>query len=451
MTAEANTADSRATEKQSAFAHLSESAQAVGAVAGTAAGLIAFVYFLGGTLMWLRFYTAGLPPDEAVATMSRQALLTVGLRVIVLPALVAGGLAMALVAFTQASRRDGVAKRLAPRPTKHRFWQVAIAVVVLLALVLPFSVGGLAWLTLALVIVYWWRGFGLEFRAPADVSRVRLAVVVIAVAAIISLGRQFDEPVQLLEVQVELADTKPVEAVEGVLVSADKDTVFIGDREDGTIRALRRDELSRVVLGPPIEYAPNASILSQVVGGGRWSITPVGLWCDGVRYGWLRLGDRCEGSPVVELKPGQKVFYVVPDPRSGEAGGVIPVWVHCPVESPHNCDGYARLTTVSEYGPDALGALARPRSLPLPPLREDAAEFSVEPDRTWPAQVPVRLVDWTTLATKAALGDRDGLLQPVRMKITLSADPRGKSVYTEAVHDVYFLKPPAAKPVARDE
>ena len=453
---------------------LRDSAQAVGTIAGTAAGLIAFVYLLGGAVMWLRFHTADLPPDESVAAMSREMLLTVGLRVIVLPAMVAGGLAIALVAASRASDKNGFPEeqfkalnervrarvtklrktkepaepepakaKVASRPQSRRVkrtWWIGVAIVLALVLVLPFSAGGLVWLTVVFVIIYWGRGFGFEARPSSEVSQVRLAMVVISVAAIISLGRQFDDPVQLLEARVEFPAAAKQLPIDGVLVSEDESVVYIGDREDGLVRSVKRADVAKLTMGPPIEYAPIPSIMSRVVGGGRWSVTPVGLWCDGIRYGWLHLGDRCQGSPHPVLKPGQQTFFVA-RVAGGDEPGVINIWVRCPEEAPHNCKGYARLATVKEYGAPALGVLATNRRLPLPPLREDATPFSVEPGRTGAAVIPIRLNDWTTLATKAALGE-SAPLQLVRMQVTLSADPRGKSVFVRSEHNIRFTQPP---------
>ena len=224
-------------------------------------------------------------------------------------------------------------------------------------------------------------------------------------------------------------------------MSEDDSVVYIGDREDGLVRSVKRADVAKLTMGPPIEYAPIPSIMSRIVGGGRWSVTPVGLWCDGIRYGWLHLRDRCQGSPRPVLKPGQQAFFVT-RVTGGEDPGVINIWVRCPEEAPHNCKGYARLSTVKEYGAPALGVLATNRRLPLPPLREDATPFSVEPGRTGAAVIPIRLNDWTTLATKAALGE-NAPAQLVRMQVTLSADPRGKSVFLRSEHSIRFTQPPA--------
>src|SRR3954449_4860204 len=68
-----------------------------GTVAGSATALLVFVYFVGGVVMWSRFHTAALPADQGVALMSKQQLLVVGLRLMVIPAIVAGLVGFAAV------------------------------------------------------------------------------------------------------------------------------------------------------------------------------------------------------------------------------------------------------------------------------------------------------------------------------------------------------------------
>ncbi len=478
-----------------ALGRLQDSAQAVAAVAGAAAGIVAFIYVLGGAVMWLRFARAGLPADEAVAAMTTTMLLTVGVRLLVLPALILGILAIVLVAFTRAKeragyrvlrmprirlgRRDGrrtprqgapgpdppvrsrLSGRFVPRAAtpvdqrsasdpvdgNRRVFRVAsrvaaVIAIMLLVLALPFSGGGLAWLTAPLLLVYWWRGFGFAPRDRRDVSEFRLAALVIAVAAFITLARQFDDPVHLLRAKVEFVRTTGMKPLEGVFVSADSQGISVGDRGAKTIRTVRRADVASLALGPPVEYAPNASLLSGIVGGGEWSLVPFavkGMWCDGVRYPWTKLGDLCQGSPRVEPSAARHGFTVTPT-RNGD--GVINAIVRCPAESPADCEGYARLTTVAAYGRQALGPLALPRTIPLPPLRESAAPFTVERRRAWPpVAIPVRRIDWETLHSKP-VRDRGLVIQPVPMWIELSADPRGEAVFSRSQVPVTFSEPP---------
>lgn len=63
---------------------------------GAAAGIAAFLTFVGGALMWIRFDELGLPAERAVALMPEPLLLTVGAQHLAVPA-VAGLLAVVLI------------------------------------------------------------------------------------------------------------------------------------------------------------------------------------------------------------------------------------------------------------------------------------------------------------------------------------------------------------------
>ncbi|HWI08125.1 MAG TPA: hypothetical protein VNT54_11480, partial [Solirubrobacteraceae bacterium] len=119
--------------------------------AGAAAGTAAIVYVVGGMVMWLRFRKAGLPADQAVALMERQQLLVVGLRLMVLPALLTGALAWLVM------RRR--ARRTVTLPDDLRTGlKAALAVVaVALALLLPLSFASATWVLAALLVVGYLR------------------------------------------------------------------------------------------------------------------------------------------------------------------------------------------------------------------------------------------------------------------------------------------------------
>src|SRR4051794_35538482 len=92
-------------------ANLTESlarvASRIGAITGTFAGLLALFYVIGGAVMWIRFHSSGLPADEAVALVPRDQLLVVGLRVLVLPALLSG---LVFLLLAQRHRRRQLAR-----------------------------------------------------------------------------------------------------------------------------------------------------------------------------------------------------------------------------------------------------------------------------------------------------------------------------------------------------
>src|SRR5215218_7841850 len=101
-----------------------------GTAAGAVAGLAGFVYLVGGVVMWLRFRTADLPPDQGVALMSREQLFVIGLRLMILPLLVTAALVGVLVL------------RARTPSAVHRTAAALVVVVLLLLIVWAFGVVG---------------------------------------------------------------------------------------------------------------------------------------------------------------------------------------------------------------------------------------------------------------------------------------------------------------------
>src|ERR671914_883504 len=103
-------------------------------VAGYLAALAGFVYLVGGVVMWLRFRTADLPADQGVALMSKEQLFVVGLRLMILPLLVAGSLVFVL------------ALRVSNERT-HRLihWAGVVVAVTVLLLLVVWTFGVVGW------------------------------------------------------------------------------------------------------------------------------------------------------------------------------------------------------------------------------------------------------------------------------------------------------------------
>ena len=225
---------------------------------GAAAGTTAIVYVIGGMVMWLRFRKAGLPADQAVAVMERQQLLVIGLRLMVLPAVLTGALAWAVMYLRGSVRVLGDRTRMIVK--------TAVAVVlVTLGLMLPFSFASVTWVIAALVVVGYlryerrplsarWRrrGGSLPFvrrRAGHDASPFVATLLVVVVAALVSLGRQLDQPVHLLTATVDIEGR--ARRWRASNVSGDSDEVFVGVRPSG------RPRTGPMALGPPGERAPS--------------------------------------------------------------------------------------------------------------------------------------------------------------------------------------------------
>lgn len=459
--------------------------QAVGAAAGTAT----VVYVIGGIVMWLRFRKAGLPADQAVALMERQQLLVIGLRLMVLPAALTG--ALAWVVMHRRSRRSvGLPKRA------RTVLKVTLAILALaFALMLPFSFASATWVLAAVLVLgylrYERRPAGVEparqpprrddtaRRAPdrdapakrAGEARERLAaassrlrerlarvrpllplqrrelrpasplvatMLIVAVAAVVSLGRQFDQPVQLLDSTVRLQDR--AQAINGVWISSDSDEVFVGVGDE--IKAIPRSTVRDVTLGPPRERAPSPSILSRAFGGNRYAITPFDWWCNGERYSWREVGDLCRTQIEVVHAPGASVQ------RPDLAGDAVPVKLHCPDAAKRPCRGFLRLSSRNRYrlGPAALPKPITFRSRVRPVGTADTAEAGIAPGQSKVVCVPVDQGQRGLLRNTPPIEDPMALevgsgKRPLPFHLTVSADELGRNVVRSERYFINVTRP----------
>ncbi len=447
--------------------------------AGLFAGTTAVVYVIGGMVMWLRFRKAGLPPDHAVALMERQQLLVIGLRLMVLPAVLTGALAWWLM-----HRRGARARALPGAALRTRaVLKVALVVLaVLFALMLPFSFASATWVVAALAVVVYLR---YELRptgekaaapsparpparpAPAEESPLRQVVrrlaaaasavrsrvtrlggylpirrrtarqasplvvtmLVVVVAALVSLGRQLDQPVQLLSASVSF--TGEEQPIEGQYISADANQVFLGI--DGRVRAIPRSTIRDVSIGPPQERAPSSSIVSRVFGGvfddDRFAITPFEWWCNGQRYGWGEMGKLCQTQLDLEGHPSQDLVK-----------NHIPVNVKCPSDAGEPCRGFMTLSTEGRY--QVGKSLPRPVSFdaPVVPFGRQT-EAAVSPGTSALVCVPVDPGQRGLLRNVRPVG-ATAIDKTIPFDLTISADRAGRSVLRRTTYFVN-IKPEA--------
>src|SRR5690242_6352638 len=66
--------------------------QALVAIAGGLVGATAYLYMLGGLVVWLKLKAAQLPTDDAIRALDRNRLLAVGIKAFVFEAALIGGL-----------------------------------------------------------------------------------------------------------------------------------------------------------------------------------------------------------------------------------------------------------------------------------------------------------------------------------------------------------------------
>ncbi|HEX6390399.1 MAG TPA: hypothetical protein VFZ89_13145, partial [Solirubrobacteraceae bacterium] len=265
----------------------------------------------------------------------------------------------------------------------------------------------------------------LQRRRLRPASPLVATMLVVAVAAVVSLGRQFDQPVQLLDSTVRLQDR--AQSINGVWISSDGDEVFVGI--DNEIRAIPRATVRDVTLGPPRERAPSPSLLSRALGGNRYAITPFEWWCNGERYSWGDVGDLCRTQ--IELVKGDDQDVQ----RRDLAGDAVPVTLRCPAAAKRPCRGFIRLSSRHRYqlGPAALPRPVTFHSRVRPTDAPDTPEAGIAPGQAKVVCVPVDSGQRGLLRNTRPLEDGTPLdagtgKRPLPFSIQISADAEGRNV-----------------------
>jgi hypothetical protein len=397
----------------------------VGQIFGGVAASAGFVYLIGGMVMWLRFRHADLPADQAVSLMSREHLLVVGLRLMILPALATG--ALAWLATSRTSRTSVLHEPGTSRLARWRArvsgiakWRLGAMIagavlLVALALMLPATWASLGWAAAAAMII----SFRVrQLRRPPGRLDPRLAMALVAVAAagLVSLARQLDQPVQLLSAHVQL-DNGSVRS--GVYVSTTGDDVLIGDTVAHTIVALPRSHVATVTTGPPEERAPRRSLLSSILGGNDFAITPFRWWCNGESYSWGELGDLCRTQ--LQLLDPSRVL-------DGSRPSYAPVKVRCPERATEGCRGSLRLISRKRYrgGPASVPKHVTIGPVPLHTADAKAGD-TIPPGKTGYVCPKVPASTRGLLRNTAAVGDAKAT-PTVEFQLVVTSDLAGKDV-----------------------
>jgi hypothetical protein len=418
----------------------------VGQIFGGVAASAGFVYLIGGMVMWLRFRHADLPADQAVSLMSREHLLVVGLRLMILPALATG--ALAWLATSRTSRKSVLPKLGTGRLARWRAqvsgiakWRLGAMIVgalllVALALMLPATWASLGWAAAAALII----GFRVrQLRRPPGRLDPRLAMALVAVAAagLVSLARQLDQPVQLLSAHVEL-DNGTVRS--GVYVSTTGDDVLIGDTVAHTIVALPRSHVATVTTGPPEERAPRRSLLSAILGGNDFAITPFRWWCNGESYSWGELGDLCRTQLL--LLDASRVL-------DGSRPSYAPVKVRCPERATEGCRGSLRLISRKRYrgGPASIPKLVMIGPVPLHTADAKSGD-TIPPGKTGYVCPRVPASTRGLLRNTAAVGDAKPT-PTVEFQLVVTSDLAGNDVVRRTNYALTI--PPPGEPFRQDQ
>jgi hypothetical protein len=294
----------------------------------------------------------------------------------------------------------------------YRRWWLPVLVIVLVGLVVPWSFASASWpIAIGLVLgVWYWRIRSLDRDDPRARARFTRALTFTAVvaAAIVSIGRQLDEPVQLLHATV-TSKAEGAPTIDGVYVNASGDQVYVGRPGAGTIVAVPRSEVRDVAVGPPDERAPSPSLLSRAIPGElRFSARPLEVWCNGVKYHWDESHSVCRSHPTLFWKKTEGEHI-----RDFQRLG-MPVRVWCPGEAQRACTGYVILRSRDRYrfGPDGV-----PRQILPPPV-----PFSVDTSR--PTEVCVSVTDGQFRFMREEAGET-----PIGFEAIVARDAEGETEY----------------------
>jgi hypothetical protein len=228
---------------------LGSSVQPLAGVVG-AAGAAAFVYLLGGAVMWLRFNRAGVPADHVVSVLPHELLVIVGVKEVILPAVAAAAVAATI------GRLDKTLHAPAAVERKHRKmaavgWPRIGIIVVLCAVVLltvPLTRGGVAYL-LAFVLFagYYTSHLRRSRRLGCRLSRPRLIGSAILLVALAVVAREWTGPSSLERAEVITEDDKKLA---GSYISSDSEIVYLWDGIAMT--AVPKQRVKQISLQPAV-------------------------------------------------------------------------------------------------------------------------------------------------------------------------------------------------------
>jgi hypothetical protein len=308
---------------------------------------------------------------------------------------------------------------LSPRGTYRRWW-LPLAFILGVGLVVPWSFASVSWpIALGLLLgVWYWRIRNTDRSDRAQRRRFARSIAITAViaAAIVSIGRQLDEPVQLLHATVTLK-AKNSAPVEGVYVNASGDQVYLGNPGAGTIVAVPRSEISELAVGPPDDRAPSPSLLSRLIPGDeRFSARPLEFWCNGEKYHWDESHAVCRSHPTLYWKPTEGEHI-----RDFQRLG-LPLRVKCPPDARRVCQGWVILRSRKNYARSEFGV---PRPVLPAPVRFVA-------DVSQLAEVCLTITDGEFGLLRGEAGET-----PVEFEAIVARDPEGETVFDRGE---YWLK-----------
>jgi hypothetical protein len=255
--------------------------ETLGQVITVLAGVLAFVYLVGGGLMWVRLWREGLPAGAAVSPLPRELLITIGLRDVVIPAIPLALLAALIIASiaymqrvltdttddsdaqTRDTKDDSDAHKRARNIRRIRWAYIVIAFLVVLVLNvgLQLAVYGVAaqilgWAIglVAVVFIGWFIATTLSGRLTSFPAVALAALGIGLVAAAVRIGVEVWNP-ELEKAKVCVNDGGT--PYEGDLIGQTSEAVYIGQKGTHRVIAIPSTRVAEVVIGAgAVECAP---------------------------------------------------------------------------------------------------------------------------------------------------------------------------------------------------
>jgi hypothetical protein len=467
------------------------------AVTAFVAGTVGLLYVIGGAVLWLRFHEADIPADRAVALVPKNDLLVLGLRVMVIPAVLSGLFLLALGSAWRAREsrledllreREENQRRLAaihadsdekegdaesikrrvdelegkirrradpgapgeslPRPRSNPLaFGILLFGAVAIALVVPFSVGAFAWpVVLTALLVYWWHLR--PVRPNPKGSRVpiwKLALAAVLGAATISIARQTDRPVELVSVSAEVVD--PPSLVTDTLKLTNK---RVGPRHTvgeigGILIAVRGSQLT---IGDPgarvITSVPRSYVQAMTIGPPLDRRAPPRSLLSRIigRSSWavtpLELwcaNVRYGWNRIGHACRGAPELHAAPS-LVIDKNEVRGIGIDCPKAADEGCRGFVTLVTKTTGAAEEAPSTVLPVSIP-------PAAFALHEGVNDEVRISVDEVRLFELLRGQGGSHRRAIREPVRVLLTLEA--AGDALVDEQLATLVVSAPPREK------
>jgi hypothetical protein len=226
------------------------------------AGLTAFVYVAGGTVLWIRLFRSDLPADSVVTSLPRELVISIGLKDVVLPASALAIIAwVGLMAVTHATSIGRGSMRT------HGLLALVLGLVAVASVgmlwFMPSTKWALGYFVAGLIVYFaglfagWFRKTRGRKNPEMPHLTARQAVVVAAVIALLG---------SFVRIVVEVANPRLDDAVVcvndkkpryvGLLVGQAQDAIYLGDQEEQAVIGIPKSRLDEIWIGSTTHRCP---------------------------------------------------------------------------------------------------------------------------------------------------------------------------------------------------